>query len=129
MTLDPISQGSAVEGFGVILVDDINSLKYHGARSAARTKDIIMCVEEFSLMVIICDMRLLSCSIRALSVISDGSWSHFSPLIISQAVAMMKKSVYGLCTFKYVLSFTLRLCVACLRLCPNSNRLCPTQNR
>lgn len=61
-----------------------------------------------SLVVIICDMRLLSCSIRALSVISYGSWNHFSLLIISQALAM-KKSVYGLCTFKYALSFTMLL--------------------
>lgn len=44
--------------------------------------------EGISFMVIICDMRLLSCTIRALSVISYGSWNHFSPLIISQALAM-----------------------------------------
>lgn len=65
----------------VILVDDVNSLKYHGAWSAARTKDIIICtvcVEEFhsqSLFVI------WSCW-AAVSVISYGSWSHF-PLSLS----------------------------------------------
>lgn len=60
----------------VILVDDVNSLKYRGAWSAARTKDVITCVEEFH-SVITCDMRLWSRTIRALSVISYGSWTHF----------------------------------------------------
>lgn len=60
----------------VILVDDVNILKYCGAWSAARTKDVVTCVDEFH-SVITCDMRLLSRTIRGLSVISYGSWTHF----------------------------------------------------
>lgn len=72
-------------------------------------------------MVIICDMGLLSCTITALSVISYGSWIHFSPLIISQPLAI-KKSVYGQCTFKYALSFTMLLHITDSVLI-NNNRL------
>lgn len=66
-------------------------------------------------------MRLQSCSIRAFSVISHGSWSHFSLLIISQASAM--ESVYGLCTFKYALSYTVLLYVTDSELINNNGLL------
>lgn len=73
-------------------------------------------------MVIICDMRLLSCSIRALSVISYGSWNHFSLLIISLALPL-KKSVCRLCAFIYALSFTMLLHVTDSALINNNGLL------
>lgn len=75
-----------------------------------------------SLTVIICDMRLLSCSIWALSVISYGSWKHFSLFIISTALAV-KESVCGLCTFKYALSFAVLLPVTDSALINNNGLL------
>lgn len=64
--------------------DGVNSLKYRGAWSAARTKDILLCVcvEGFYSQSLLVIWEGLSCSIGACSVISDEDWNHF-PLSLS----------------------------------------------